>query len=781
MADSFNFLNFIEDGTGPAPKDIPDENRDSGSETDNGDGQRFWDNDGNGAEGSPNSSFHSSFNSSPTLPSDQSFPTPDDGNAKQGGRKPVLQRFQDARRYGFRKNVERRVFKGSGVMDYDESGNYDPNEEATANRRPAKKKKATVKPGMAEGGPMQYDSQGEEILPSIEEDVSAKESSADPKNGKGSKEKTISAAGRKKGKGKAKEPQVTDEPCSACRHFGLECSILDDPDQFPCTTCSEEGIPCVVKNPQTPEAKAARRSALANAKKKKNQQARVQREQKKKKGKSLVQLVAQRAAPKIDPKYRKYVSCAPCRAADSSHCSLKTRDDIGPCKRCKSKNSACTFEDKVIKLGKAGTKDGKVGKAANKASSKGRKNLLMRSVPRPRAPPKKKEKVPDGMFKTTIKTSFCHPITFDVCEDFNSGKCQFHTTTAFPMLGLGEKVDIEVYGPKNPSPANPFVYTECSRRVAVAPDEEEPDEEGEKGGEREEAEGSEEGEYGGEEEEEQEEEEGEERPPNKKAEDIDYEDPTYICTSCTFDRQRILFCDTHRICAIAGLKHPRDFDYNAAVLRIWRDQISGMGANTAKDVLWCSICVSPAFYECCSADRYVGEVGCGLLLCEVCAQGLCGGEDRLKGLLDEMAEEQTRNPFMPIQNRRSVVQQVTLDTLIDRADRDLIRYEDGIRADAGFLTNGGELKRWMESQTVADYDDFEEPEARMDEGTGAGAAGGAGWAGWSGGEGIFGNYEETIEEYNLRMKLEKGKAEQANPAFASAAPSEPADTEDWRF
>lgn len=200
MADDFNFLNFIEDGSDPAPKDTPKEPQDSDSDAENAERVDFWDNvptDDNGAEGSPNSSF----NSSPTLPTHHDFATPDQGHAKQGGAKPVLQMLKDARTYGFRKNVERRVFKGSGAMDHDESGNYDPNEEAAANGRLAKKK-AAAKSGPAEVGIAQYDSQGEKILPSIEEDASDEESSVEPKRGKGSKKKTATAAGQKKGKGK---------------------------------------------------------------------------------------------------------------------------------------------------------------------------------------------------------------------------------------------------------------------------------------------------------------------------------------------------------------------------------------------------------------------------------------------------------------------------------------------------------------------------------------------------------------------------------------------------
>ncbi|ELR07629.1 hypothetical protein VC83_09409 [Pseudogymnoascus destructans] len=782
MADDFNFLNFIEDGS-EAPKNTLKETQVSNSDAENAERRDFWDKvptGDNGAEGSPNSSF----NSSPTPPAHHGFPTLGEGHAKQGSGKPVLQRLKDARTYGFRKNVERRVFKGSGAMDYDESGNYDPNEEAAANRRPAKKKSA-VQPDV---GITQYDSQGEEILLSIEDDVSAEERSVEPKRGKGSKKKTAAAAGRKKwkGKGKAKESETIDEACSACRHFGLECSILDDPNQFPCTTCSEEGIPCVVLKPKTQEAKDAKQHAFAIARKNKADQKRMQREQKKKNGKKIVQLAAQSAAPKIDPKNRKYISCDPCRAGEFNRCSLKTKANVGPCKRCVSRKVNCSFEDKVIKTGKVGTKNGKGGKAAaSKASARGMNNLFVGSVPRPRAAPKKKEELPQGMFKKTIKTRFCHPITFDVNVNTTPAPfmgmnsfaqqtpCHFHTTTAFPMLGLGEPVEIEVYGPKEPSPANPFVYKECIPRLAADNEEEVFDESEEEGEEIEEPDESEE------EKDAEESEQGEQGPGPKKPEEIIYEDPTFVCTDCTFERQRILFCKSHRIRAVAGLKHSRDFDFNDAISKIWRDQSRGIGSNTAKDILWCSVCVAPAFYECCVPDRFVGEVGCGLRLCEVCAQGLCGGEGKLEGLLDEMAEEQARNPFMPIQKRRSVAQQVSLDLLIDRAGRDMFRYEDGIRADAGFLTNRGELKLWMKSEAVAGPNEYEEPEARMGEAMGAGAAGDVRWGGWGEGMRLNGGRDETFEEYDLRMNLESGKAEQANPAFMSVAPSVSAGTDDW--
>jgi hypothetical protein len=215
MADKLAFLNFINDGSDPATKNPPEETTDSDSEAENAERQDFWDNEiphGNDAEGSPNSSF----NSSPELPSQNGFPAPNDRGARQGGRAPNRDGLKNALRYGFRKNVERKVFKGSGAMDRDESGNYDPREEAAAKRRPLKKKVAP-KSAPAEVGAVEYDSDGEEVLPSVEQGVAAEETAVDPRPGKAAEEtvvdpkpakgskKTKTAAGRKKGKGKAEE------------------------------------------------------------------------------------------------------------------------------------------------------------------------------------------------------------------------------------------------------------------------------------------------------------------------------------------------------------------------------------------------------------------------------------------------------------------------------------------------------------------------------------------------------------------------------------------------
>jgi hypothetical protein len=134
---------------------------------------------------------------------------------------------------------------------------------------------------------------------------------------------------------------------------------------------------------------------------------------------------------------------------------------------------------------------------------------------------------------------------------------------------------------------------------------------------------------------------------------------------------------------------------------------------------------------------------------------------------------------LPVKERRSVIQQVHLDTLIDRADQDPFRYEDGIRADARFLTTRGELNLWMESMVVSGVEEYEQPETRMDVDAGAGPAGVAAGHGLHGGLGDFGGRGESFEEYDLRMKLERGQAEQANPVFMGAAASVSADTDEW--
>jgi len=101
---SFDWLQNVEGS--PAPKDITEENTASESNHDDSlDGHEL-------GHSSPNSSISS-------LKSRQ------DGSSGGDRDNIRLSRMQEARKYGFRTNVNRNPAKGSGYVDQDESGNYD--------------------------------------------------------------------------------------------------------------------------------------------------------------------------------------------------------------------------------------------------------------------------------------------------------------------------------------------------------------------------------------------------------------------------------------------------------------------------------------------------------------------------------------------------------------------------------------------------------------------------------------------------------------------------------
>ena len=56
----------------------------------------------------------------------------------------------------------------------------------------------------------------------------------------------------------------------------MECTILNDPTQYPCTMCCEEEISCILPNPITLEAKA--RTVAAKREEKRKQKEREKKE-----------------------------------------------------------------------------------------------------------------------------------------------------------------------------------------------------------------------------------------------------------------------------------------------------------------------------------------------------------------------------------------------------------------------------------------------------------------------------------------------------------------------
>ena len=93
--------------------------------------------------------------------------------------------------------------------------------------------------------------------------------------------------------------------------------------------------------------------------------------------------------------------------------------------------------------------------------------------------------------------------------------------------------------------------------------------------------------------------------------------PTYICTVCTTARMRIISCDRHYMQPIIGIYG------DDAILERFHNKHEEM-QNVEELAHYCSICPEMAVYECQTQDDDPTDTtaGCGLKLCETCAQNL---------------------------------------------------------------------------------------------------------------------------------------------------------------
>jgi hypothetical protein len=373
-------------------------------------------------------------------------------------------------------------------------------------------------------------------------------------------------------------------------------------------------------------------------------------------------------------------------------------------------------------------------KASARASTPLYANLPYRASPtfeaKPRQEEKEKQKPKSRI--AYITTSFCHPIDLNYCPPsphISSGlssqppPCQFCISTAYALLGLSDR-RVEILLPLDPEHG----LEELS------------------------------GGWIGE-----------------------GEDQTRMCVSCTTARLSIIVCDGHEIRALQGSQDMKndqlsrekayeglveDVSETVAANEAWssrrkqRDERIGNAkekekgnegeqvteqeedvwlrysawTNVAASQKWCSLCPSPALYECCApSDGDTSEQGgCGLHLCELCAANMLSlpSPEHLDAY---MANHLATQPFVSlgtydpahdpkgkgkVMMRQPGAQPVlTLDQLLgyikNNTGEGLI-YEDGPRADAEFLLQDGELasrllgaERRLEDDTAPFSQDFD--------------------------------------------------------------------------
>lgn len=139
------------------------------------------------------------------------------------------------------------------------------------------------------------------------------------------------------------------------------------------------------------------------------------------------------------------------------------------------------------------------------------------------------------------------------------------------------------------------------------------------------------------------------------------QEPTRLCISHTMHSIRALICKPHLMRRIPSSQ----ISINSTCFRAAFERlVSGTSLPTE---LWCSVCPAPASHECANAhEKLKRQGGCGLQLCERCAEGL---EDTHKGDLGS---------FMA-----GLRDEVTNERPL------------GLRADVELLRGSGPLATWM--------------------------------------------------------------------------------------
>ncbi|CZT43913.1 uncharacterized protein RSE6_04018 [Rhynchosporium secalis] len=483
-------------------------------------------------------------------------------------------------------------------------------------------------------------------------------------------------------------PPAYKKSCLRCKDKRRNCSYVLDGGKGveKCDACEEEAGVCCAE-PMT-EQNVIRRFAKLPVRSKLKQAPEVQ-------GKNPI-------SGKDAVKERLYVSCSQCRDT-GKRCTIRGKENQGPCSGCSKSGHACEFIDKKTKktyLGavftprvrksstfslstyahsadeetdtipdRLGTPHSPTTLTATLYSEIGRKNtrkaqkliaqgkLFSPSHPLHSIQPRRKSSTTSrfniispkllgrtlALSHVIITTSFCHPITFNYIPDpMNTHPCSWCDNPFFGLWGLAsEKLPRKVEGY--------FLPTS-------------------EGGGFEEI-------YGG-------------------WSDLGFQ-RSVMCVRCTYARVRITTCQSHRLRLLDVNKGEQDlriFDDMA-----WEEAAEALtrgdqeGGRLVSETKWCSICPSPAALKCCAPQLFDedGEAvqqsgfgrgardkghgcGCGLLLCQECAD-LLGKV--IKGGAWTGAEQ--------------------LDAIVREVKRNIWIYNEGARADAEFLTSGGELFRRM--------------------------------------------------------------------------------------
>ncbi|KAF1836845.1 hypothetical protein BDW02DRAFT_613998 [Decorospora gaudefroyi] len=430
--------------------------------------------------------------------------------------------------------------------------------------------------------------------------------------------------------------------CKACRKHGLDCSMVDG-GTYPCQQCLDENDRCEPIVPPTENGYCKQcvddgqefcsfendpDQAICDYC-------------------SVNDLICEALPPteyrahriRIDEimygEDRPYAACTVCRR-EKKRCSLKKKTDKPPCKYCKKHSIGCTFYDipktEHKKKGKGIAVDPTEGEAPEVSmpdsamfSPEDLADLFSKDEeweesrsPTPEVEMEDAEGHRGKLFK--IKTSFAHPIKFSGLA--NTTDCNFCELPSFGFVGHFEKEAhvIRWYGGLG--------YTEVAGGHA-------------------ENHGS-----------------------------------TTLCQSCTIGRAQIISCPEHDMRHMFPNDTIPNFDETFSDLLDISDSPSPADVQ-AQLQRWCSMCFSPATFICCESqislfsadDEDTIITGCGLRLCSRCEFKL---REVFDGDTSVMAATLDREPKAK------------------KEDEDM----DGqiVRADVGFLSAEGLLMKNLENQ-----------------------------------------------------------------------------------
>ncbi|TGO24335.1 hypothetical protein BPAE_0105g00010 [Botrytis paeoniae] len=524
-------------------------------------------------------------------------------------------------------------------------------------------------------------------------------------------------------------------PCKSCEDAGIDCELIIPPelelscvrckeklrkrcsyaddggkDVDSCKACEEANEKCIA-GPKAGSGPSMRMTdVLENIGAKKKASSNSKKEISKKLLATAIATVTNVAKPKAAP--RKYVSCNRCRLEFKAKCTLK-RDEEGPCNRCIKAKVPCTFTMLPLPVptpsnkekGKSNRKETvpvlrtpqdltqtiilestrlndrewrttnpharrtkaqqKVYERAISSSSPDEQFLISNSPNKhntlSRLPsydlkystqatnqliPPTFALLHKGIRTIVVPTSFAHPLRFNYKRDPMSlyPPCDFHSTPFFGLFGYGIRYVTVVPWPS----------------ITGA---------------------------------------GYEELENGWGDSGAGHDATRMCVKCTYERVKILGCVEHELKPLEGLDERMRDD------RLVRDSVKaceegmmqgkwvkgsgetperGSRADLVWRAKWCAVCPRPGDWICKSGDTCDGRRSlshstqgsqshvkeCGLILCDTCYE--------LHGKVQKGGKKGGR---------------IVLGRVIQLAGSPSRRedYPDGVRADAGFLREDGEL------------------------------------------------------------------------------------------